>query len=316
MDKVLILGGTGLVGSAVKGMLNTNYEIHSPKRNQFDLLSANQVEALFNKIRPDYVFHCAAKVGGIMANIKEPAEFIYQNLIISSNIIHTSYKYNVKKLINLGSSCIYPITQNLLLSEEILLSGRLEPTNEYYALAKIAAIKMCEAYNKQYGTNFVSIMPPNLFGPNDNFDLETSHFIPAMIRKFSESDNVVLWGRGRVSREVMYSEDLAKLLIHIMFSPKKELNNFTLLNIGVGVDYTIEKYATLIRDVVNPTATISWDYSKPEGIRDKLLDSSKFNTLIPGWKFTPLTEAIRKTYEWYKKTRPEGETTGLDTTKY
>lgn len=299
MDRILVLGGSGLVGSSIVRKLGDTYTIYAPNHSDVNLLNAEEVRQCFDYVRPKYVFHCAAKVGGIKANIQEPANFIYQNIVISSNVIHSAWEFDVKKLINLGSSCIYPVYSTSL-NEGMLLKGSLEPTNEYYALAKIASIKLCEAYNKQYKTNFVSIMPPNLFGPNDNFDLETSHFIPAMIRKFSEGNTVILWGKGKVRREAMYVDDLATILINIMLSTRPELNNFTLLNVGTGIDYTIEEYANIIKEIINPNATILWDDSKPEGVQQKLLDLSLFNNLFFGFQFTPLKEAITKTYEWYK----------------
>jgi len=305
-SKIYVAGHTGLVGSAMVRELNRmGYEnIVVRDLAELDLTDQAAVDKFFEREKPDYVFLCAAKVGGILANSTYPAEFLYINLMIASHVIHASYKHGVKKLLNLGSSCIYPRLAPQPLKEEALLTGPLEPTNEPYAIAKIAAIKLCRYYNEQYGTRFISVMPTNLYGPNDNFDLETSHVLPALIRRFHEaqeqgSPRVTLWGTGSPRREFLHADDLAGACVFLMEECEpKQIGEF--INIGSGKDLTIRELAKVVRDVVGYTGAISWDDSKPDGTPQKLLDVSRMNAL--GWKAKiGLREGIRRTYEWYRK---------------
>lgn len=303
--KVFVAGHKGLVGAAVReklereGYTNLVLKTHA----ELDLTRQRDVEDFFAAEKPEYVFLCAAKVGGIMANSTYPADFIYRNIMISTNVIHTSFKAGVKKLLNLGSSCIYPRNAPQPLKEECLLTGELEPTNEAYALAKIAAIKLCRYYNEQYGANFLSLMPTNLYGPNDNFDLESSHVLPALIRRFHEAKvgsvpEVVLWGTGKPLREFLFVRDLAQACVFVMENfHAQDIGEF--VNVGAGRDITIEALAQLIARVVGYGGTIRWDSSKPDGMMRKLLDSSRINSL--GWKpETSLQEGVSLTYDWFK----------------
>lgn len=303
--KIFVAGHNGLVGSAITRKLeNEGYRnIVCRTHAGLDLTRQADVEDFFSAESPEYVFLCAARVGGIIANSTYPAEFIYENLMISTNIIHASYKSGVKKLLNLGSSCIFPRNAPQPLKEEYLLTGTLEPTNEAYAVAKIAAIKLCRYYNEQYGTDFLSVMPTNLYGPNDNFDLETSHVLPALIRRFHEAKktsapHVTLWGTGRPMREFLYIEDLAEACTFIMKNyHAADIGEF--VNIGFGSDITIREMARLVADVVGYTGEIRWDTTKPDGMMKKLLDVTRINAL--GWKaHTSLREGISKTYDWFK----------------
>lgn len=302
-SKIYVAGHRGLVGSAIvralqlEGYENLVLRTHS----QLDLLSQRAVEEFFQSERPDYVFLSAAKVGGIHANNTYPAQFIYENLMMQSNIIHSSWKTGVTKLLFLGSSCIYPKFAPQPMREEHLLSGELEPTNEPYAVAKIAGIKTCQAYNRQYGTRFISVMPTNLYGPGDNFDLENSHVMPAMIRKFHEAKlsggSVTLWGTGSAMREFLHVDDLASACIFLMHH--YEENQF--VNIGTGKDITIRELAELVRQAVGFEGEVRWDTDKPDGTPRKLLDVSRLTAL--GW--TPgitLKDGIRQTYEWFLST--------------
>ncbi len=303
-EKIYVAGHRGLVGSAILRKLRalgyTNMIVRTSK--ELDLRSQPNVKSFFEKERPDYVFLAAAKVGGIMANNTYPAEFIYDNLMIQANVIHYSYMYGVKKLLFLGSSCIYPKFAPQPIKEEYLLDGKLEPTNEPYALAKIAGIKMCQSYNRQYGTNFISVMPTNLYGPNDNFDLETSHVLPALIRKFHESKMnkepfVKIWGTGSPRREFLYVDDLADACVFLM----KNYNGNEIINVGVGKDISIKELALLIKEIVRYLGELKFDTSKPDGTPRKLLDVSKITNL--GWKAkTSLKEGLTKTYQWYIST--------------
>jgi len=301
-SKIYIAGHRGLVGSAILRRLESEgyKNIIHRARKELDLTRQSAVEAFFEKEKPGYVFLAAAKVGGIYANSTYPAEFIYSNLMVQANVINAAHFYGVEKLLFLGSSCIYPRDCPQPMKEEYLLSGYLEPTNEPYAVAKIAGIKMCQSYNKQYGTNFISVMPTNLYGPNDNFDLMDSHVLPALIRKFHEAkvnDNpyAEVWGTGNPQREFLYVEDLADACLFLMENyDKKEI-----INIGTGEDVTIKELAGIVKEVVGYDGEMHFDRSKPDGTLRKLLDVSRINSL--GWQAkTPLKAGIEKTYEWYK----------------
>ena len=302
-SKIYIAGHRGLVGSAIYSRLESHGFSHLVVRTSkyLDLTRQSEVEDFFKQERPEYVFLAAAKVGGILANNTYPADFMYSNLMIQNNVIHASFTNNVKKLLFLGSSCIYPKLAPQPMKEEHLLTGELEPTNEPYALAKIAGLKMCQSYNRQYGTNYISVMPTNLYGPNDNFDLETSHVLPALIRKFHEAslstgqDPVVLWGTGTPRREFLYIDDLADACVFLM----ENYDGTEIVNIGVGEDISISEVAALINEVVGYRGEVVYDNSKPDGTPRKLLDVSRLNSL--GWKAkTGLREGIAMTYEWYK----------------
>ncbi|MEW6001775.1 MAG: GDP-L-fucose synthase [Nitrospirota bacterium] len=337
LSKIYIAGHRGLVGSATLRSLKkegySNFLLKTHK--ELDLQVQRNVENFFKKGKPDYVFLAAARVGGILANNTYPADFIYNNLVIQVNVIHAAYKYGVKKLLFLGSSCIYPKYAPQPMKEEYLLTGLLEPTNEPYAVAKIAGIKMCQSYNRQYRTNFISVMPTNLYGPYDNFDLENSHVLPALIRKFhlarllkdkryeeikrdverfSEgfnlsldlnlileksgitSEYVKLWGSGTPRREFLHVDDLADACVFLM----NHYDSGEIINIGTGRDVTIKELAELIKEIVGFDGEIVWDKTKPDGMVRKLLDISKLKSL--GW--TPkisLRDGIKQTYEWYVK---------------
>ncbi|MCX7985260.1 MAG: GDP-L-fucose synthase [Bacteroidetes bacterium] len=299
--KIYVAGHLGMVGSALVRNLQSKGFSNLILRSieELDLTRQVDVERFFEQERPEYVFLAAAKVGGIHANNTYPADFIYINLQIQNNVIHSSYTYGVKKLCFLGSSCIYPKYAPQPIKEEYLLDGKLEPTNEPYAIAKIAGIKMCQAYNRQYGTRFISVMPTNLYGYNDNFDLETSHVVPALIRKFIEakqthSPTVTLWGTGTPRREFLFVDDLADACVFLM----EHYDDTEIINIGVGEDITINELASIIKDEVGYTGNICYDTTKPDGTPRKLLDVSKLHSL--GWRATTsLREGIRKTIQWY-----------------
>ena len=297
-----------MVGSAIhRQLVNKQYsQIITKELNELDLTRQADVEEFFKKENPEIVIVAAAKVGGILANDKFRAEFIYDNLMIESNIIHNAYKYGVQKLIFLGSSCIYPKLASQPLKEEYLLSGYLEYTNEPYAIAKIAGIKLCENYYRQYGCNFFSAMPTNLFGFNDNFNLNTSHVLPALMRKFHEAKinsqpEVVVWGSGTPKREFLYVDDLAEAIVFLLEKVNaKDLyqTRITQINIGMGKDLTINELAELIAEVIGFKGKIVYDSSKPDGTPRKLLDVTRINNL--GWKAkTDLKTGIQKTYQWY-----------------
>lgn len=302
-DRIYVAGHNGLVGSAIIRKLEkeryTNIIYRSSKK--LDLRKQGEVDTFFREEKPDYVFLAAAKVGGIKANNDYPAEFIYDNIMIQSNLIHAACKNEVKKLLFLGSSCIYPKYADQPIKEEYLLDGKLEPTNEAYAIAKISGIKMCQYYNKQYGTRFISVMPTNLFGPNDNFDLETAHVLPSLIRKFHEAKiqnqkEVVIWGTGTPKREFLHVDDLADAVVYLM---NKNIND-EILNIGVGKDISINELAQLIKDIVGFEGQIINDTKKPDGTPRKLLDVSKINNI--GWEAKlGLREGIEMVYNWYLK---------------
>ncbi|MBT7269441.1 MAG: GDP-L-fucose synthase [Candidatus Marinimicrobia bacterium] len=309
-SKIFIAGHNGMVGSAIWRILEskgyTNLIGRSSK--ELDLRNQAQVEAFFEKEKPDYVFLAAAKVGGILANDTYRAEFIYDNLQIQNNVIHQSYVQGVKKLLFLGSSCIYPRDCPQPMKEEYLLTGELEQTNEPYAIAKIAGIKMCESYNRQYGTNFISVMPTNLYGPGDNYDLETSHVLPALLRKFHEgkvsgAKYVEVWGRGNPKREFLYVNDMADACIFLMTNfEDRELYSMgiTFVNIGSGHDLSIKELAITIGDVVGYKGEIKFDMIKPDGTPRKLLDVSLLNKL--GWKYSvDLKTGLKSTYDLYIK---------------
>lgn len=299
-----IAGHNGMVGSALVRQLENKEDLVLRGRGSLDLENWDETDRFFNYCRPKKVYLAAAKVGGILANKDYPADFIRNNLAIQTNVIHACYKYNVEKLLFLGSSCIYPRYCRQPISEESLLTGHLEPTNEAYAIAKIAGIKMCEAYYKQHGCEFLSVMPTNLFGQNDNFDLETSHVLPALIRKFCEGkDSVTLWGDGSAKREFLYVDDMAKACVHVMdnVSAKNVYNQgISHLNIGSGQDISIKELAEKIAKKTGFSGEILWDTSKPNGMPRKLLDVSRINAL--GWKAeTSLDEGLDETIEYFRK---------------
>lgn len=302
-SKIYVAGHRGLVGSAIVRRLEQgSYDnLLLKTRAELDLLNQTAVFEFFKTEQPEYIFLAAAKVGGILANRDQPAEFIYENLQIQNNIIEASRQSGVKKLLFLGSSCIYPKDCPQPIKEEYLLSGYLEPTNEAYAIAKIAGIKLCQSYNQQYGTNFISVMPTNLYGPNDNFDLTSSHVLPALIRKFHEAkvnneQEVVVWGTGAPRREFLHVDDLAEACIFLM-------NNYdgsVIVNIGTGEDVTIKALAEMVKTVVGFKGELVWDTTKPDGTMRKVLDVSKLTAL--GWQAKiELEQGIKSTYDWYLK---------------
>jgi len=312
-SKIYIAGHRGLVGSAIvknlesKGYTNLKYRTHK----ELDLLDLHAVAEFFRTEKPEYVILAAAKVGGIVANNTYRADFIYENLQIQNNVIHQSYLHGVTKLLFLGSTCIYPKNSPQPMSEECLLTDTLEYTNEPYAISKIAGIKMCESYNLQYGTNFISVMPTNLYGPNDNFDLEKSHVLPALLRKMHEAKlnntpQVEIWGSGKPRREFLYSEDMADACVFILESRdfkdtydenQKEIRN-THINIGTGVDISIKELALTIQKIVGYEGKLYFNNTKPDGTIVKLTDPSKLHAL--GWKHTvELEVGIKRVYTWY-----------------
>ncbi|WP_110954053.1 GDP-L-fucose synthase family protein [Anaerosinus massiliensis] len=301
-SKIYVAGHRGLVGSAlIRELEKQGYtNIITRTHGELDLIDQAAVRKFFAEENPEYVFLSAAKVGGIGANSTTPAEFIYQNLMIAINIIHTSYVNGVKKLLFLGSSCIYPKLAEQPIKEESLLTGALEPTNDAYALAKITGIKMCQAYNQQYGTKYISVMPTNLYGINDNFDLETSHVFPALIRKFHEAKlhhapSVTIWGTGTPIREFLFVDDLAEACVYLM----NTYDQSKIVNIGTGVGVTIKELAESIAKVVGYEGELVFDKTKPDGTPVKINDVSYLHSL--GWKGkVDLLTGIEKTYAWYK----------------
>lgn len=300
-SKIYIAGHRGLVGSAIFRRLRTEgySNIIVRTHDELDLKQQSGVEKFFQSERPEHVFLAAAKVGGIHANNTLPAEFIYDNLTIECNVINAAYLSGVKKLLFLGSSCIYPKFAPQPMKEEHLLTGALEPTNEPYAVAKIAGIKMCQSYNRQYGTCFISVMPTNLYGPGDNFDLETSHVLPALIRKFHEAkdngEKVVLWGTGSPLREFLHVDDMADACVFLMQS----YSDSEIINVGTGKDISIRELAGIVRDTVGHSGIVEWDASKPDGTPRKLLDVSKLESL--GWRAgISLRDGIQRTYDWFR----------------
>jgi GDP-L-fucose synthase len=311
-DKIYIAGHNGMVGSAIvkklreKGFIN----IVTQSSSELDLTNQQEVHNFLQNEKPDYVVIAAAKVGGIYANDSYPAEFIYQNLMIEANLIHGSYLAGVNNLLFLGSSCIYPKESLQPIKEEYLLSGYLESTNEPYAIAKITGIKLCESYNRQYGTDYRSIMPTNLYGPNDNFHPKNSHVIPALIRKFHEAKVnskpfVEVWGTGKPMREFLHVDDMADASIYIMDIDKKTLESevdpmLSHINIGTGTDITIKDVAQIVKEVVGFCGEIVFNTKMPDGTKRKLLDISKLEKL--GWKpVIPLIDGLKETYEWFLK---------------
>jgi len=302
-DKIYIAGHRGLVGSAIIRNLRADgyNNLLTKTRDELNLLDQKEVLDFFGREKPDYVFLAAAKVGGIHANNTYPADFIYENLQIETNIIHSAYLNKVKKLLFLGSSCIYPKMCPQPIKEEYLLTGELEPTNEAYAVAKIAGIMMVGSYNKQYGTNYISVMPTNLYGPNDNFHPENSHVMPALIRRFHEAKinnakEVIVWGDGSPMREFLHVDDLADACVFLM----DNYDGSQIVNIGTGVDITIKELAETIKEIVGFKGNITWDASKPGGTPRKLLDVSKLHNL--GWKHKiELKEGITGTYRWFQE---------------
>jgi len=300
-SKIYIAGRNGLVGSSIERKLIEKgfNNIIGLSSKDLDLRNQNDVQNFFRSQTPDIVILAAAKVGGIKANTDFPAEFLYDNLMIQSNIINSAYLFNVKKLLFLGSSCIYPRLSPQPMKEEYLLDGKLEPTNEGYAIAKIAGLKLCEMYNKQYGTQYISVMPSNIYGVGDNFDSNNSHVVAALIKKFhfakiSSSPYVDVWGSGNARRELLYSDDLAEACVFLL----EEYSETKFLNIGTGEDVSIRELANIIKEVTGYKGEIKYDISKPDGMPQKLLDVSKIHNL--GWKHkTQLEEGIQRLYKWY-----------------
>jgi len=298
---VYVAGHSGLVGSAIVRRLQRGgfSRILTVRHADLDLRNQAAVNSWFGANRPDYVFLAAGTVGGILANSTRPAEFIYDNMLIHATVVHAAHIAGVKKLLYLGSSCIYPREARQPMGEDALLTGPLEPTNEPYAIAKIAGIKLCEAYRRQYGCNFISAMPTNLYGPVDNFDLQSAHVMPALMRRFhdakiSGSNTVTIWGSGRARREFLHVDDLADACIFLMDS----YSDLAHINVGTGIDLSIQELAEAIRDIVHPGCRLHFDTSKPDGSPRKLLDVSKLHAL--GWRHTiSLTDGIRSTYRWF-----------------
>lgn len=310
-SKIYVAGHRGLVGSALVRQLTARgyRNLLTRSHAELDLTEQAAVRDFFTREKPDYVLLAAAKVGGIQANNAYPAEFIQQNLAIQANVIHESWRNNVKRLLFLGSSCIYPGECPQPIKEEYLLTGLLEPTNRPYAIAKIAGVEMCHAYNRQYGTRYIAVMPTNLYGPNDNFDLNNSHVMPALIRKMHEAKvsgakEVVVWGTGTPRREFLYSDDMADACLHLLEQPEEKLHSLfsdahpPLLNIGCGTDLTIHELAELIRQVVGFEGKLAFDAAKPDGTMRKVLDVSRLSRL--GWRaHTRLEDGVRRVYEAY-----------------
>jgi GDP-L-fucose synthase len=300
-SRTYVAGHRGLVGGAIVRRLEREGSgtILTATREQLDLRDQAAVNYWFRATRPDRVYLVAGTVGGILANSTRPAEFIYDNLLIHATVVHAAHVYGVRKLLYLGSSCIYPRACTQPMTEEQLLTGALEPTNEPYAVAKIAGIKLCEAYRRQYGDNFVSAMPTNLYGPNDNFDLASSHVLPALIRKFHEAKiagqrDVVVWGTGEPRREFLHVDDLADACVFLM----EHYDDARHINVGTGEDLTIRELATLVHDIVYPDGRLVFDTTKPDGMPRKLLDVARLHAL--GWRHRiPLGDGIKSTYEWF-----------------
>ncbi len=316
--KIFVAGSNGLVGSAlVRRLVAGGYtNLLTPEIGEIDLTDQAAVKAFFEEERPEYVLLAAAKVGGILANSTYPADFIYLNLMIQSNVIHQAWLNGVKRLLFLGSSCIYPKHAPQPMREEHLLTGLLEPTNEPYAIAKIAGIKMCESYNRQHGTKFIAVMPTNLYGPRDNFDLANSHVLPALIRKFHEAKEenrkeVIVWGTGTPRREFLYVDDMADACVYLINLPEDAVSAHLtsypkpcFVNLGTGVDVTIRELAEMVRNVVGFDGELTFDTGKPDGTPQKLLDVSRMKAL--GWSAkTTLREGIEKSYRWFLENRDQ-----------
>jgi len=305
-SKIYIAGHRGMVGSAIhRKLLSLGYtNIITRTSSELDLRVQEPVNEFFETERPDYVFLAAAKVGGIMANNLYRADFLYENLMIQSNVIHSAYATRVSKLMFLGSSCIYPKLAPQPMKEEYLLTGLLEHTNEPYAIAKIAGIKMCDAYRAQYGCNFISVMPTNLYGPNDNYDLQNAHVLPTLIRKFHEAKQngdpaVTIWGTGTPMREFLHADDLASACVYLM----ENYNEEGLVNIGTGIDVTITELAMLIKEIVGYEGSLVYDHTKPDGTPRKLMDVSKLTNL--GWKYSiELKDGLKQVYADYLNLNP------------
>ena len=301
MSRVFVAGHKGLVGSAIcRRLQSEGDELVTASRSELDLADQRGVDAWFEQNEIDHVYLAAAKVGGIRANDTYPAEFLHSNLVIQSNVIHSAWQHGVSKLLFLGSSCVYPKLVPQPMPEDSLLTGPLEPTNEWYAIAKIAGIKMCQAYRKQYGFDAISVMPTNLYGPGDNFDLENSHVLPALIRKFHEAkasaaESVEVWGSGKPRREFMHVDDLADACVFLM----QNYSSPEIVNVGWGQDISIRELADLICKIVGYEGRIELDPSKPDGTPRKLLDTSRLTAL--GWRPSITLEAgIESTYDWYR----------------
>ena len=300
-SRIFVAGHRGLVGSAILRQLQKAgfRNLLTATREQLDLRDQAAVNYWFQANRPDFVYLVAGTVGGILANSTRPAEFIYDNLLIHATVVHAAHAYKTRRLLYLGSSCIYPREASQPMTEAQLLMGALEPTNEAYAIAKIAGIKLCQAYRTQYGDDFISAMPTNLYGPGDNFDLTSSHVVPALIRKFHEAriaceDEVVVWGTGRPRREFLHVDDLASACLFLMERYAEAQH----INVGTGEDLSIQQLAELVRDIVHPRSRLVFDTSKPDGMPRKLLDVSRLHAL--GWRHKiELEEGIRSTYHWF-----------------
>jgi len=313
--RIYVAGHAGLVGSAVVRRLESaGYtNILTATRHQLDLRDQSEVSHWFKANRPEYVFLVAGTVGGIIANSTRPAEFIYDNMMIHGTVVHASYEYGVRKLLYLGSSCIYPRNATQPITEEQLLTGVLEPTNEWYAIAKIAGIKLCQAYRQQYGCDFISAMPTNLYGPNDNFDLTSSHVLPALMRKFHDANeggdtSVEIWGTGSPMREFLHVDDLADACLHLMH----HYSDASHINVGTGIDLSIRELAEKIRDLVHPAAELRFDTSKPDGMPRKVLDVSRLTAT--GWSpRIGLDEGIASTYRWFCEQQAHHRVRGIDT---
>jgi GDP-L-fucose synthase len=314
-SRVFVAGHAGLVGSAVVRRLESEGfdNILTATRHQLDLRNQSEVNHWFKANRPEFVFLVAGTVGGILANSTRPAEFIYDNLMIHGTVVDACHRYGVRKLLYLGSSCIYPRDATQPITEEMLLTGPLEPTNEWYAIAKIAGIKLCQAYRRQYGCDFISAMPTNLYGPNDNFDLDGGHVLPALIRKFHEAKEngasaVEVWGTGTPRREFLHVDDLANACLFLM----REYSNDSHINVGTGVDLSIRELAEKVRDVVYPEADLQFDTTKPDGTPRKVLNVTRLREL--GWTASiDLDDGLRDTYDWFLTTqRGEGALRGME----